>query len=248
MLNKTTDQIYGKIHFLREKGFTLIKRTNKKLRSVCYDFFSVIWNESDNTSQVNRKLRNSGYLLSISQIRQIAENIRKKHPQYQLKRFCNYYNNYETAMNIAAEKMLLRKIVDPLTECWEFSVNNHHTGYSNVCVCGKQIRAHRFSYMFWNNDKNEIPSGFIIRHKCDNKGCFNPKHLEIGTATDNAQDTVKRNRRKSQKGHLNGNSRLTPQQVAEIRDKYVSLNSLARTYKVDSNTIKKIVYYNSYVT
>ena len=48
---------------------------------------------------------------------------------------------------------------------------------------------HRVSYFLRNGD---IPDGMVIRHKCDNKICTNPEHLEIGTPSDNAKDFQKR--------------------------------------------------------
>lgn len=39
-----------------------------------------------------------------------------------------------------------------------------------------------------------IPEGQVVRHKCDNKLCCNPKHLELGTQSDNENDKYDRDR------------------------------------------------------
>lgn len=56
---------------------------------------------------------------------------------------------------------------------------------------GVRLRAHRFIY---ETLVGEIPEGMLVRHTCDNRVCINPDHLIIGTAADNSQDMVSRNR------------------------------------------------------
>lgn len=59
---------------------------------------------------------------------------------------------------------------------------------------------------FWNGNPNgkvhriimELSgvntTGLVVRHRCDNIRCINPKHLLVGTPTDNMRDRVKRDR------------------------------------------------------
>ena len=70
---------------------------------------------------------------------------------------------------------------------------------------------HRYMYKKHNG---VIPYGLVVRHKCDNPLCINPKHLEIGTRADNNQDRAKRNR--SAKGVKHERSKLTEENVKEI--------------------------------
>jgi hypothetical protein len=85
----------------------------------------------------------------------------------------------------------------------------------------------------------QIPEGYVIRHKCDVRRCINPEHLIAGTHAQNVRDRVERKR--SAIGERNGRSKLTEQQVKEI--KYIkSLNNtiLAYIYGVDRRVIRDI--------
>ena len=78
--------------------------------------------------------------------------------------------------------------------CWEWISNATSNGYGVFYFdreLGRQ-KAHRVS--FW------IKNGYwpdVCRHKCDNRLCVNPSHLENGTYLDNIQDAVKRGRVKN---------------------------------------------------
>jgi hypothetical protein len=99
----------------------------------------------------------------------------------------------------------------------------------------------RFVYEDFNEVK--LPSELFVRHKCDNKMCVNPDHLETGSHKDNMNDMKTRKRAAS--GERNGNSILTDEQVSEIvrlvveTDKtYESIGSL---YGVGKNYVSSII-------
>ena len=56
----------------------------------------------------------------------------------------------------------------------------------------KAVFVHRISYMVF---KGKIPKGMLVCHHCDNPRCYNPKHLFLGTYSDNKWDAWR-------KGHV----------------------------------------------
>jgi hypothetical protein len=77
-------------------------------------------------------------------------------------------------------------------ECWVWPLYcNPQTRYGQLVqyIDGKHhlFTAHRIS---WQAFYGTIPDGLSVLHECDNRPCFNPLHLFLGTHTDNAQDMV----------------------------------------------------------
>ncbi|QUJ02934.1 HNH endonuclease [Salmonella enterica subsp. enterica] len=60
------------------------------------------------------------------------------------------------------------------------------------------------SYEF---SKGIIPEGKVVIHLCDKLICVNPKHLAVGTVSDNNAD-MRHKDAKYQTGEQNGNSKI----------------------------------------
>jgi hypothetical protein len=108
-------------------------------------------------------------------------------------------------------------------------------GQVYLTVNKKTQLAHRIAY---EQAYGEIPEGLVVRHKCDNPNCINPRHLELGTHEDNVRDRVERNR--SAKGSNNGRAKLTEDDVRYIRSTDETTYSLAQKFGVDRKAIRNI--------
>jgi hypothetical protein len=109
-------------------------------------------------------------------------------------------------------------------------------GYVMVTIEGKRMQAHRYAY---NDAYGDLTDDGVILHTCDNPSCINPKHLVQGTHQDNVRDRVEKDR--SAKGTRNGRSKLTEEQVREIkRDKASTNKQLGQQYGIDPANISKI--------
>lgn len=112
-------------------------------------------------------------------------------------------------------------------------------GYIRVRVNGKNTRLHRYLY---EKKYGKIPDNMVIRHKCDNPGCCNINHLELGTQLDNINDMIKRNRLyKGEKPILRGTNnnanKLSEKDVLDIYLSDLSYSKLAEKYKVSKTNI-----------
>lgn len=68
-------------------------------------------------------------------------------------------------------------IPDNPSDCWEWNGNiNKKTGYGKKTQNGKAVLAHRWVFEML---QGPIPDGLVINHKCSNKSCVNPTHLEV---------------------------------------------------------------------
>lgn len=121
---------------------------------------------------------------------------------------------------------------------WKKSIIN---GYGKFNIGSKTTKAHRFSWKVSNGSFNNL----WVLHKCDNRLCVNPNHLFLGDHEDNIKDMVKKERQ--EKGKEHHNSKLTEDDILEIRKIYVKGSrtlgtiALGNKFGVDSSVISRII-------
>ena len=132
--------------------------------------------------------------------------------------------------------------VDKSGNCWEWKAALTTKGYGYFYYKGVLTNAHRVSYEIANG---LIPEEMCVCHTCDNRKCVNPKHLWLGTIADNNKDMVDKGRsiNSGAKGSLNGNSKLTRQDIVDIRlqkERGVAVSSLAMSYGISRQHVHRI--------
>lgn len=89
--------------------------------------------------------------------------------------------------------------IEHKTKCWEYrkkgidnyiGVKTHNSDYFQ----SNSTHLHRFVYAVYHN--KPLKPTDVIMHKCDNRICVNPKHLQLGTILENNQDRAKKQKKR----------------------------------------------------
>lgn len=90
------------------------------------------------------------------------------------------------------------KYLKKTSDCWYWLSNNKSQfGYPLLSIGGRKGYTERVSrIMLYLVDKPK-EEGLYALHHCDNPACVNPSHLYWGTAKENTNDAIKRNRFKN---------------------------------------------------
>lgn len=139
------------------------------------------------------------------------------------------------------------RFVDKSGECWLWLGSSMtKKGYGLLPKVGgskgKSVLAHRLSYQI---HKGEIPEGMVVMHSCDNPSCVNPDHLSVGTQSQNILEAIAKGRKVLPKlPHPSGvdhpKSKLTEQDVRDIRSQAMNDTVLSKKYGVAVTTIRHI--------
>ena len=106
------------------------------------------------------------------------------------------------------------------TPCWKWLGTIAADGYGQLSVNDCTCRAHRYSWLCHFGDIPENKPN--VCHHCDNRWCIRPSHLFLDTAQGNTADMIAKGKDSfgwMNRGQLNGQARLTDEQVLDIRRK-----------------------------
>lgn len=134
---------------------------------------------------------------------------------------------------ITISKELIRsRVTVDVNGCWVWTMSRTGKGYGQLGVTDsgkrKNIRVPRLVWELWHG---EIPNGRNVLHRCDTPSCCNPEHLFIGTNLQNIKDSISKHR---------WNSKLTWQQVEEIKRDPRSTRTIARDFGIHHSGVSRI--------
>lgn len=117
---------------------------------------------------------------------------------------------------------------------WVAAVDKGNRGVFRLGTYLGTITAHKY---VWEITYGVIPPKSIVYHTCDDLLCCNPNHLRLGTMKDCAMEREKRNKGNSKRG----NTKLTKEQVVEIKKSKLKPSALAKKFGVAAATVRQIL-------
>lgn len=128
--------------------------------------------------------------------------------------------------------------------CWEWPLSvQKESGYGQFQIFGAfstMESAHRASFRL---EHGGIPVGLFVLHRCDNRRCFNPAHLFLGTAADNSADMMAKGRfnhdRDLRRLEEHPNAKLTVAATTAIRASNETAVPLAKRFGVSESAIRQ---------
>lgn len=190
----------------------------------------------------------------------IVENCEEKHAAkgYCSKHYVRFRRNGNPLVvkNIHGddqERFLSYCEMDESIGCLVWTGTKNPNGYGQICINGKTVYTHRYSYEFYHGP---IPLTLQVHHSC-NRGhlsCVDPRHLVVGTHRQNMEHMVHSDR--SLKGEKHHGARLNEYKVHQIRrvmkkrpsdvSETKWMKRLAGVYKVSWQTIYSVVIGNTW--
>lgn len=101
--------------------------------------------------------------------------------------------------------------------CWLWLGSTYRKGYGKIYAGPPRGFTQPVHRVVWEAIHGPIQDGLFVLHQCDNPRCVNPAHLHLGDNGQNMRECVTRGRHKVYRGSTNNRSKLTEEQVMQIR-------------------------------
>lgn len=137
----------------------------------------------------------------------------------------------------------LKEIAKPfegVEGCWEWDRSrNPQTGYGQLSEWVEGTRKLHTAHVVSYRAHKGPTEGLHVLHTCDNRCCFNPAHLFLGTHADNMQDMINKGRASRVRacGSRHAKARMTEALVAEIRGLPGRNTDLAKQYGLSTSAM-----------
>tara|TARA_R110000782_G_C14622881_1_gene393473 strand:+ start:148 stop:639 length:492 start_codon:yes stop_codon:yes gene_type:complete len=125
----------------------------------------------------------------------------------------------------------MKKILDNIeilkNDCWVWKKSCSSSGYGQFTVKGTYWSTHRY---VWQQLNGDIEEGLVVRHKCHNRACCNPDHLELGTHKENYHDSYEvhiNSQKKQRKIWIVGSKKYETCRMA-VLDTGISVSSIIK--------------------
>jgi len=131
--------------------------------------------------------------------------------------------------------------VDKTGECWLWTGTKSWFGHGSINADRTQGQPRRLQLthrVAWEVTFGPIPEGLCVLHSCDTPACVNPKHLFLGTKSENSLDMVRKKRQA--KGSQLPQTKLSPRDVLAIRSDPGTQESIAIKYDISQSQVSAI--------
>ncbi len=127
-------------------------------------------------------------------------------------------------------------------DCLEWIGCRNAKGYGTIRHTHSSDLTHRVAWELYTG-KRPGPDTLVLHH-CDNPPCVRREHLYLGDHAQNARDKMQRGRHIAPRGAENGNAKLTPEAVRDIRSRCAAgerRGDVAYVYGVTVGTVHHVM-------